>query len=43
MNEKVYNELLAVDDILQLEADDAISRVGDLIDLSSDLVSTCVS
>ncbi len=37
MNEKVYNELLAVDDILQLVADDAISRVGDLIDLSTDL------
>lgn len=37
MHERAYNELLAVDDILQLEADDAISRVGDLIDLSTDL------
>ncbi|NJD69048.1 MAG: hypothetical protein C3F12_07805 [Candidatus Methylomirabilota bacterium] len=37
MHEKTYNELLAASDILQLEPDDAISRIGDLVDLSTDL------
>lgn len=37
MSEQIYNELLAVGDILKLEPDDAMSRVGELIDLSTDL------
>jgi len=37
VNKKTFDELLAASDILQLEPNDAISRVGDLIDLSTDL------